>query len=282
MAKGKEHVPTTVAPSRGALAANFAGQSAIAALLEAQALVPQRSVLRRLFGASPLTAETRDLFAVAIADLTVGDALSALGPEWVIVHSVPVSPGSTTLDHLAIGPGGVFVIETRSHSGQAVWASQRTFMVAGIRYPHIRNMEYEMGRVERLLGAGSNGSVEVSGVLAVVDPKTLTVRQKHRDVAVIQSTELVRFLHEQRRVLSEGDVQRIGAAAETPITWTDECTEVADIAGLRASFTELRRNVTSAWRRQIFWVTLITVFGAGGFMLLTWMIMVNALQAFGG
>jgi hypothetical protein len=281
MAEGKEDVPTTAVTSRGPLSANFAGQSAVTALLDAQALVSKQSLLRRIFGASPLTADTRSLFQAALADAAVGTALDALEPEWVIVHAVPVSPGSTTLDHLAVGPGGVFVIETRSHSGQAVWASHRTFMVAGIRFPHIRNMEYEMGRVERLLGATSNTAVEVSGILAVVEPKSLTVRQKHRDVAVLASSELAQWLHDQRRVLSDSDVQHIGAAAETLITWTDAGTEIPDFSGTRVRFDDLRRSVYSAWRRQLLFVTLITVLGAGGFILLTWAIMANALQAFG-
>lgn len=282
MAKGKVPVNRLATPSLGVLSENFAGQNAVAVLMEQQSHVAPRSFVRRIFGASPLNSVTRVLFDNALADVTVGETLDNLGSEWVTVHAVPVSPGTTTLDHLVVGPSGVFVIDTRSHSGQAVWASQRTFMVSGIRHPHIRNMEYEMGRVERLLGAASNGAVEVSGILAVVDPKTLTVRHKHRDVAVLPSAEIASWLRGERRVLSDADVQRIGAAAQTPATWTDDCSETIDLEDLRTRFEALRSSVRSAWRRQVVWVTLITVLGAGGFMLLTWTIMANALAAFGG
>jgi hypothetical protein len=287
MAKGKVPVHSVTArsvaaPPEASLADNFSGQNSVAALIAAQADVPARSRVRRIFGASPLNSHTRTLFDCALADAIVGDILDGLGPEWVTVHAVPVSPDGTTLDHLVAGPGGVFIVETRSHSRADVWASQRTFMVSGIRFPYIRNMEYEMGRVERLLGTAISSPVEVSGVLAVVDPKSLTVRHKHRDVSVISSADLAHWLTDQRRVLSVGDVGRIARAAQNPGSWSSVSESVVDRVGLCEQFVSLRNSVRSAWRVQLVWVSVVTVVGAGGFMLLSWLIMANALAAFGG
>jgi hypothetical protein len=34
-------------------------------------------------------------------------------PEWTVLHSVPVGTGSTDIDHIAIGPAGVFTLNTK-------------------------------------------------------------------------------------------------------------------------------------------------------------------------
>lgn len=43
-------------------------------------------------------------------------ALGDLGPEWHVVHDVPDGRGN--IDHIAVGPAGVFVIETKNLNGK--------------------------------------------------------------------------------------------------------------------------------------------------------------------
>jgi hypothetical protein len=166
----------------------LAGHAAILQLLAEQAVVAPRSRIARMVGFSPLNHETQVLYRGVVGEIEVGEALARLDPEWVVLHALPVDEGDADIDHLVIGPSGVFIVATKNHTGQAVWASQRTLMVGGVRYPHIRNMEYEMGRAERMLSAGAGRPVEVSGILAIVAPKSLVVRERHRDVAVVPST----------------------------------------------------------------------------------------------
>ncbi|MBG6212216.1 hypothetical protein RCH23_000129 [Cryobacterium sp. CAN_C3] len=44
--------------------------------------------------------------------------LSKLGPEWTVLHAVPVGSGSSDIDHVVIGPAGVFTINTKNHTGK--------------------------------------------------------------------------------------------------------------------------------------------------------------------
>ncbi len=46
----------------------------------------------------------------------VGDLLAQLGDEYHIVHDVVVGRGN--IDHVVVGPTGIFVIETKSHRGK--------------------------------------------------------------------------------------------------------------------------------------------------------------------
>jgi len=258
-----------------------AGQSVIAELLRVQDNRPQQAPLARLWGANPLTREGQSWYRAALGEISVGDALGTLGPEWIVLHAVPVGEGTADIDHVVIGPGGVFIVNTTSHPGLPVWASQRTFMVADIRYPFIRNMEYEMGRAERLLSTAAGVPVEVSGILAVVEPKSLTVREPHRDVAVLHASTLVRWLVGRKRVLSAAQVAAIGDAAKGESTWHTSDSPVDDPRKLRERFELLRRQVTRAWHVQMFWATTATVIGAGAFIAVTYTILLSALRTFG-
>ena len=256
---------------------NLPGQSAIVELLRVQDAVPGRSGLARLFGLSPLSAESRTWYEAAVSEIEVGDALAQLDDDWVVLHALPVGAGTTDIDHVVIGPGGVFIINTKNHPGQTVWASQRAFLVSGIRYPYIRNMEYEMGRVERLLGSASGIAVEAIGILAVVAARSITVRDKHRDVTVLPASTIVQWLVERPVVLSAEQVSAIGDAAERATTWHQDGEPIGDKDELRERFQALRAEVRGAWRLQFAWATLTTIIGAGGFVFVTYSILLRAI-----
>ena len=253
------------------------GHSAIAELLAAQSELPQRSLLGRIVGQSPLTTETRLLYQAAIGEIEVGDALEALGDGWVVLHCLPVAAGASDIDHLVIGPSGVYIVATRNHAKQTVWASQRTLMVGGIRYPDIRNMEYEMGRVERILSVAAGFQIEVSAILAVVSPKSLTVRQKHRDVEILTAAQLDQWLTLRRRVLAPEDVMAIAEAAQKSSTWHMDDTPRVDAITMREGFENLRGEVTGAWRLQLLWVGTLAVAAAGAFIGVMYEILAAAL-----
>jgi len=259
----------------------LAGQAVIAELLRVQSGEPEQSLFARVWGVNPLSRDAQSWYRAALGEISVGDALDTLGSEWIVLHAVPVGEGTADIDHVVIGPGGVFIVNTTSHPGLPVWASQRTFMVADIRYPYIRNMEYEMGRAERLLTTAAGSPVEVSGILAVVEPKSLSVREPHRDVAVLHASTLVRWLSGRKRVLTPDEVSRIGVAARAESTWHTSEEPSDDPRGTRDSFEVLRRRVTRAWRVQMFWATAATLVGAGAFIAVTYGILLTALDSFG-
>lgn len=256
---------------------NLAGQCSIVELLEAQDALPRRTFVSRFFGVTPLTDDTRALYQSAVGEAEVGVALASLGDSWVTIHSLPVAAGGADIDHLVVGPTGVYIVTTRNHSRQNVWASQRTLMVGGIRFPDIRNMEYEMGRVERLLSAATGHAVEVSGILAVVSPKSLTVRQKHRDVEVLSSDAIAPWLRQRRRVLAPDDVREIAEAAASPATWAPDSTPQRDTVSLAARFAALRAEVSRAWRLQLTWAVVAAVIAVGGFLAVTYVILLTSL-----
>jgi len=257
----------------------IAGQAKIRELLTLQRIAPRRSAIARFFGLSPLAPDARDAYSDALGEIEVGLALGSLPAGWTVIHAVPVGEGSATIDHLVVGPSGVYIVTTKVHSGQVVVAAQRTFVVADIRQPYIRSMEYEMGRVERLLSTAAHRSVEVSGLLAVVDAKSLDVTEGHRDVAVIDASTIVRWLSGRPRIMQPDEMELITSVAVDPATWHAVSMSAEETNDLKVEFERLHRDVTRAWSRQKLWATIATVVGAGGFILVTYAILVSALQA---
>jgi hypothetical protein len=123
-----------------------AGQAVMEHLLHQRLHRPQRSWGARVLGKSTLVTEDRPWFRGALGERQVGDLLARLDGRWRVLHAVPVGSKSSDIDHVVIGPGGVFTDNTKNHAGQDVWVAGRNFMVNGHKQPHIRAAEYEAER----------------------------------------------------------------------------------------------------------------------------------------
>lgn len=195
------------------------GQVAIGELLRVHAAERPRSSWGRLFGISPVGAESQPWFAATVGELAVGELLSRLGAAWTVLHAVPVGPGSTDIDHVVIGPGGIFTITTRNHPGLEIAVSGRTVVVAGMKIAHIRDAEHDLGRAERLLSAALGEMLAVTGLLVFVEPKVLSSRQVPKDLEVLSSNELLSWLEARPELLDAAEVERIAKVAELASTW---------------------------------------------------------------
>jgi Nuclease-related domain len=267
--------PGAAGPS---VAGSIAGRTEIAELLHVHSTTRDRSTLARVLGVSPLTATGRVAYRLAMGEVDVGDALDALARAdsgWQVLHSVAMADG-TELDHLLIGPAGVFIVTTVVHSDGVVEAAQRTFTVSDERYPHIREMEHGIGRVEGLLAAAAGTPIAVSGILAVVEPRSLVVHQAHRDVAVISASSIVRWLSRRPTTIAPAEIERIAAVARRGATWGTDIRRADDATELRGLFDALRAEVDRAWSLHRLWTTAITVLAAGALIVVTCSILVSA------
>ena len=108
----------------------------IAEALRVQADAAPRSAAARFFGRTPLSPESRSWFLGAIGELEVGRVLDRLGDGWLVLHAVPVGTAGSDIDHLVIGPSGVFTINTKYHEGMKVWVGSKRVLVNGQRTDH--------------------------------------------------------------------------------------------------------------------------------------------------
>lgn len=235
------------------------GQEVIAKLLDVREQDADVSLVGRIFGADPLSAEARPWYRGALGEVAVGKVLLALGPEWAVLHAVPVGAGTSDIDHVLIGPPGVFTLNTKNHSDQSVWVAGRTLMVAGQRQRHIPNAAHEAARAGKLLSAASGIPVEVTGVVVVIAPKNLTIRKAPEGAHVLTDRQLLRWLHRLRPELTADQIARIAAAARAPRTWHRNPGPQAEPAELQSRFNALRDHVDRARRRRLLWVLAAVV-----------------------
>lgn len=92
---------------------------------------------------------------------------------WRVLHSIPL-PRDVDIDHLLIGPGGVFCVNTKFHQGARVWVGDDSVKIHGHSYPYVRKSRAEARRASRALTRACGFTVDVHPVLAFVGVQRLT------------------------------------------------------------------------------------------------------------
>jgi len=197
----------------------FAAQSVIEELLHCQRDQPRRSLLARLFGVSPLCPESEPWYRGAKGEIAVASLLAQLPPAWTVFHALPIGNRGSDIDHLVVGPGGVFTINTKHHSGQNVWVAKHTMLVSGRSTPYIRNAEFEASRVGAMLRERMPLLPPVQPVIALVGAKQVTVRERPAKVRVVEAQGLVTWLTRLAVVINESELDLLVDILDDPATW---------------------------------------------------------------
>lgn len=197
------------------LAENRAGAAVQAQADEARRQAPVRSFLARVLN---VHTEERAWRIGAEGEQMVAHRLRKLDPRWKILHSVPVGDRGSDIDHVLIGPGGVFTVNTKNHPGKEVWVSERALMVDGQRQPYLRNSRHEAKRASKLLTAACGFEVAVQPIIVTVNAE-LTVKSMPPDVEVVGSKSIRKWLEKRPVVLSDQEVEAIYALARRDSSW---------------------------------------------------------------
>lgn len=216
--RAPDEEPTQEADA-GDLAAHVPGQMARQQAESVRAAAPKRALLGRLLG---VHTEERAWRVGAKGEEKTGKRLQALikrDPRWRALHSVPVGDRGSDIDHLVIGPGGVFTINSKHHPRGRVWVAGDTVMVNGRRVPYVRNARHEAQRVERTLTGLIGKPVPVTPVIALIGVRNLDVKQPNTDVRIWYREALVRRLRKESVVLDEPTCLALYELARQPATW---------------------------------------------------------------
>ena len=195
------------------------GAAVMEQVVRLQESVPPRSALARAFGVGPLTHDARSWFAGALGEREVGGRLARLPEGWHTFHALPVASSEGDVDHLVVGPGGVFVVTTKHHRGAQVTVADRSVDVSGTKQTYVRTSDVEASRVRGML-ARAGIAAPVSAVVAIVGAKGVTVRQQPRRVAVLRSESLVGWLTRRPTVVDAATVGYIAGVFDDPGSWS--------------------------------------------------------------
>lgn len=227
-----------------------AGEIVIETLLEAQSEVPARGAVAKLFGRSPLGEDSRAWYDDALGEIAVGEVLAQLPDGWTAFHALPVGTTASAIDHLVVGPGGIFTITTQQHRGNSVYVADRAFMVSGQHRPYLRDAEHGADRVARILKKRTTLLTPVQPIVVVVGPRQITIRQAPARVKVLDSRQLQRWLAKRPVILPPAEVRGTAALVDDPATWR---VGAVSLPGLMPRFEQLHGEVLSAQRRRQAW-----------------------------
>ena len=210
--------PSAAAGGGYDLACNRPGEAARRRADEERAARPGKTLLARLLGvhtderAWRLGAEGEELVGHELWKLVAKD------PRWRVLHSIPVGSRGSDIDHLVMGPGGVFTLNAKHHPGARIWAGGNSFLVNGARQPYLRNSRHEATRASRLLTSACGFRVDVLGVVVPVNAADVVVKAT-AGVQVVNRRQLMRWLRRRAEVLELPAIDVISQAARRSTTW---------------------------------------------------------------
>lgn len=168
----------------------------------------------------------------------VGRRLTRLGRDgWDVLRAIPAF-GGDEVEHLVVGPPGVFTVSTLYHRGARIRVGGQVVWVNDAIREYLRNARSEAAAVARRLGGALDGSgggvaggggggasggapaVRVTPVLAFVGAASVDTHDGHPDVLVVAGERLDAELRDCRGELSLPERDRIVAAAHRAGLWT--------------------------------------------------------------
>jgi Nuclease-related domain len=156
-----------------------------------------------------------------VGEEIVGAELARLGAGWHVLHAVPVGAGSTDIDHVLIGPSGVYTINSKHHPGGRLQTKGGDTVFLGQTWkPYARKSVAEAKRATALLATSCGFPGEARAVIAVVGAR-LDARLPLDHVVVVAEDQLVGWLRNQPQTLTPAQVEHVFAAARWSRTWSN-------------------------------------------------------------
>jgi hypothetical protein len=201
------------------LAPTRAGSALREQATQARQAAPVRTLLARVLG---VHTDERAWRIGADGEEVVAKQLSTLASTWRVLHSVPVGTGNSDIDHVVIGPGGVYTLNTKHLPDARVTVAGSVFYVNGHRVKYVRNSRFEAERASRLLTAATGLPVAVTGLIVVYGAAGgLTVEQQPPGgaVVVVSRREVASWLERRPETLTPAQVGALYEQARRSTTW---------------------------------------------------------------
>ena len=147
------------------------------------------------------------------------DRLVALDRQWAFLNYIPVGTHKSDIDHLVVGPGGVFTVNAKHRHGGDVCVGQDAFKVNQFWQHYVEDSRSEAERASSLLGTATGTDVAVTGLVVLVGVAKLTVKAQPVDVQVLDQSALVDFLIGRPPKLDGDSAALVLGSARLSCTW---------------------------------------------------------------
>ncbi len=152
----------------------------------------------------------------------VENVLNLLSDEWVMLNNYAIPHKNCDIDHLIVGPKGIFVIETKNYNGKVecsgdTWTYTKTGKNGGIYRGHINNPSRQLKRnvwelrkyLEKKLGGKAHFPYWIQGILVFTNIHA-ELEMKDETVVVLKTKQLIPFLQQfQNEPLNPSEIEKI-------------------------------------------------------------------------
>lgn len=159
----------------------------------------------------------------AEGERAIGERLNKLRDQgWRVLHSIPVGSRGSDIDHVVVGPGGVFTINSKNHPGGKIWVAKYQMRVNGHVVPYLRNASHEATRASKLLSEVLGFEVPVRSCVVVLTGTIVPevkIKEMPDDVMVLDRMDVPRWFKKRKPVLTAEQVEKIYDVARRSNTW---------------------------------------------------------------
>ena len=161
--------------------------------------------------------------AAAKEEQRISAELDDLPAGWYVVHAVGTGEfgdNDRPIDHVAIGPGGVYAIYLEHQPGAKVWVSEHTVTINGRDSERLRETRFEARRSTRVLTEACGFDVTVQSVLVLIGAATMQTLSRPAEVHVRTQHDIRDWLCKQPTRLDAAGAravhERVRRAEATP------------------------------------------------------------------
>ena len=140
-----------------------------------------------------------------------------------MLHAVPIGGRGSDIDHVLIGPGGVFVLNTKTHPGGKIWAGRIAIRVNGFAVPYLRYSRHEAARAAKLHTGAVGFDVVVRPALVFLTGTLIpdvTIKQRPDDVLILDRRDVPKAFRRASTKLDVSAVQAIYDHSRRSTTWS--------------------------------------------------------------
>ena len=144
--------------------------------------------------------------------------LASLGEQWAVVHDLTIGRKGANLDHLVVGPPGVFVLNTKNLTGKLT-VYEHAILQNGHKTTFVPAALREARTVQKRLSAAVGREIKAWSCLVVMGCE-VEVRKPLANLTLVPARSLPRWLDRlPGGALSAGEVLELERVARTPGTW---------------------------------------------------------------
>lgn len=171
--------------------------------------------------------------------------LGLLGPEWKVIHAIPVGTSGKDLDHLVIGPTGVFVINSKNHPSANALVSGGKIIIGRQPWSEPASAFKDANHVADILSSAVGFPVPTTGVVSLVGVKRITIGDEYPVATVLHSRGLAKMIRQARpnQGLNESQVELLYSVATQASTWG--CTQQHDPEYISSKYDSLIASLNS-------------------------------------